>query len=82
LKIERFGFVYLAKQILIIIEMNFKIFVSILFAISFVHAQATQLEVLQAINFARTNPEGVLGSLVNRITRLGQKGIEKDENCW
>ena len=65
-----------------IIEMNFKVFISILFAISFVHAQATQLEVLEAINFARTNPEAVAGSLVNRITRLGQKGIQGDENCW
>ena len=62
--------------------MNFKVFISIFFAISLVHCQATQLEVLEAINFARTNPEAVAGSLVNRITRLGKKGIEKDENCW
>jgi uncharacterized protein YkwD len=62
--------------------MNFKVLLSILFAISIVNAQATQLEVIEAINFARTNPTAVAGSIVNRITRLNLKGIQGDENCW
>jgi hypothetical protein len=62
--------------------MNFKILIGILFAISVINAQATQLEVLQAVNFARTNPAGVAGSLINRIKRSGKKGVVGDENCW
>jgi len=62
--------------------MNFKILIGILFAISVINAQATQKEVLEAINFARTNPLGVAGSLTNRIRRTGKKGVAGDENCW
>jgi hypothetical protein len=62
--------------------MNFKILIGILFAISVINAQATNLEVVQSINFARTNPAAVRGSLKNRIQRTGKKGVEGDENCW
>ncbi len=62
--------------------MNTKVLICILFAITLVNAQATQREVIEVVNFARTNPMAVAGILTNRITSTSAKGITGDENCW
>lgn len=62
--------------------MNFKILIGILLVASAINAQATQLEIIQSINFARTNPAAVIGSLTNRIKRTGKKGTTEFPNCW
>lgn len=54
----------------------------VLLVVGSIHAQASQLEVLKALNLARTNPKVVANWLRAKYIAKGTKGINGDENCY
>lgn len=62
--------------------MNFKVLICAVLAIGLVNTQATQLEILEAWNYARANPRVIANRIQNRLSVEKLKGPKGDENCY
>jgi len=59
-----------------------KYLIFVLLCVGMIHCQASQLQVIKALNLARTNPKILAGWIDSQYISQGKNGIANDEDCY